>query len=537
MHAAEWTGSQPLSEARPVGVGARAWWAAFVALLGFLCVPFFLVGVPPVQDYPNHLARLYVLAFGAADPSLSAMYTPHWTVIPNLAIDLVGPPLMHLLPVSVVGRILLAASAILPVAGIVLYHRAVFRVRSWWPLASGVVAFNGIFFFGFMNYLYAVGLAFALAACWIAFRPRHPLVTVAGSAAGVVVLFFCHIAGPLLFALLVGTHEAVLLWQSRSREGLVRPAATRLLALFAALLPALVLFAVSPLAGAHGPLTWESPKEKLLYLFTPLATYDPRLTLLSAIVVVPVLALVFFRRPRVDVATAFAFVVIAAAYVVAPHKAIGGSVLEVRLTIVLAFLLVAGIRPALSAYTASAVAFILAALFVVRVTHVASVWDDHRSDLAELRSVIAAVPAGARVLAVTGAYDTPAAYLASEPAGQVPPDMYRVDEHLPAMLVIKRHAFWPQLFTDPSQQPLAVNPAYAAISDSLGELRPAAVLASDDPVATPPAPYLHDWPDRFDYVLVMDAGAMSGAPVRPDRLDLVKATHFAALYRVRPRAS
>jgi hypothetical protein len=36
--------------------------------------------------------------------------------IPNLALDLAGPPLLHILPVHVVGRLLIAA-AILPALG------------------------------------------------------------------------------------------------------------------------------------------------------------------------------------------------------------------------------------------------------------------------------------------------------------------------------------------------------------------------------------------------------------------------------------
>src|SRR5437016_360208 len=90
------------------GGGDRLWWLAAAALVVVLAVPFFLVEVPPVEDYPNHLARIFLLAFGADDPVLSRMYAPEWHLVPNLAIDIVGPPLMHLLPVHVTGRVLLA---------------------------------------------------------------------------------------------------------------------------------------------------------------------------------------------------------------------------------------------------------------------------------------------------------------------------------------------------------------------------------------------------------------------------------------------
>ena len=49
------------------------------------------------------------------------------------------------------------------------------------------------------------------------------------------------------------------------------------------------------------------------------------------------------------------------------------------------------------------------------------------------------------------------------------------------------------------------------------------------------APYLADWQDKFDYVLVLLAGGADDLPrLRPDRLELVDRTDFAALFRVRP---
>jgi hypothetical protein len=68
-------------------------------MLAMLLVPVLLVEVPPLTDYPNHLARCYVLAYGGADPILQQMFTEHWRINPNLGIDLILPPLLHLFPI------------------------------------------------------------------------------------------------------------------------------------------------------------------------------------------------------------------------------------------------------------------------------------------------------------------------------------------------------------------------------------------------------------------------------------------------------
>src|SRR5262249_41386123 len=87
----------------------RDWWLIAAALLLVLVAPFVLVDVPPVLDYPNHLARYFVLAH-PDDPGLSQMYAPNWRILPNLGMDLIGVALLHVTEVHIGGRIVLALS-------------------------------------------------------------------------------------------------------------------------------------------------------------------------------------------------------------------------------------------------------------------------------------------------------------------------------------------------------------------------------------------------------------------------------------------
>jgi hypothetical protein len=95
-----------------------AWPAAVFGLCVVLLAPLLIVDVPPLLDYPNHLARVFVLASLPRDPTLARFYTAHWSIIPNLSLDLAGPPLLHILPVHVVGRLLIAAAVLLPTSPI-----------------------------------------------------------------------------------------------------------------------------------------------------------------------------------------------------------------------------------------------------------------------------------------------------------------------------------------------------------------------------------------------------------------------------------
>src|SRR5258707_11836509 len=84
-----------------------AWWVALIGLCAGLMAPLFVVDVPPVLDYPNHLARAFVLASLPDDTVLARFYAPHWSIIPNLALDLIAPLLIKVLPVHVAGRLLI----------------------------------------------------------------------------------------------------------------------------------------------------------------------------------------------------------------------------------------------------------------------------------------------------------------------------------------------------------------------------------------------------------------------------------------------
>src|ERR1700683_3485584 len=62
--------------------------AFYLVVLGLLAVPIMSVLVPPLADYPNHLARMHILAAYAGSSALQANYVAAWELSPYLAIDL-----------------------------------------------------------------------------------------------------------------------------------------------------------------------------------------------------------------------------------------------------------------------------------------------------------------------------------------------------------------------------------------------------------------------------------------------------------------
>jgi hypothetical protein len=225
-----------------------------------------------------------------------------------------------------------------------------------------------------------------------------------------------------------------------------------------------------------------------------------------------------------------------ALYAACPFVMMGTGFVDARFPIMLGVLVFAGVRPVgLSPKVRVGIAAVLALAFVARTASLGAVWYDHNRDVTDLRRVIAPVPPGARVLVVTVDPQDNPAYWDALPRGRGIPGHFRIEFHLPALLLIEHRAFFPCLFTVPSKQPLVTRPPY----DRLGapECQPPdwqslVVGTSVHPVT--PAPYLRDWQRNYDFVLLLNAGGAGDLRrFLPDRLDLLGAADVAALYRVR----
>ncbi len=505
----------------------RVWWTCLGALCLVLLVPLLLVDVPPLLDYPNHLARMVVLAAAGEDPVLARFYTPHWGVIPDLAIDLIGPVLLPWMPVHVAGRIIIGLVLLLPVVGTVAYSVALLGRRSLWPFGCGLVAYNAALLQGFMNFTAAIGVALLLAATWIRWRETHPVRTLMIAVPGAVVLFFCHLMGLLFFALLIGAHEAAMLLPLRRQPAvLARAACIRLsLGLLVFAMP-VWLYAVSDLSTVEGEADYLSASGKIFQLLIPFVNYALPLDIATAVLVSGGLIVgIATRRLWMPAHSAIAMLLLTVLYLAAPFSFKGTYNLDTRFTVLLGFLLFGGLLPvALPPRIGKAIAMAMLALFAARMAVLGWVWYGHNTDLAELRSVMETVPPGSSVFVTTVTPEEAPDYWDLGPAARRLSNGLRTDPHLPALLLIERRAWWPFLFDNPSQQPVETNQPYRALAARVGAMPAHLALLVPGQV---------DLCD-FDSVLLLQAGGEPNlANWASDRLILVAATDAAALFRVR----
>src|SRR5262249_17059596 len=118
-------------------------------------IPIFAVETLPLHDYPSHLARMYVLLQAGHNAALNQFYEVHWAVMANLAMDLTVPPLARLIgSVELAGKIFVAATMLLLATGTAFLHAAIHRRLTTWPILAALLLYNGILWFGFLNFLF-----------------------------------------------------------------------------------------------------------------------------------------------------------------------------------------------------------------------------------------------------------------------------------------------------------------------------------------------------------------------------------------------
>jgi hypothetical protein len=507
-----------ISNARPALTrsGDRVWWAVLAGLCVVLLAPLLVVDVPPLLDYPNHLARAFVLASLPGDPVLARFYAPHWSIIPNLALDLIAPPLMHVLPVHVVGRLLIAAAVLLPVLGTVAYNTAI--GGRWWSFGVGLVAYNSCLLYGFLNFLIAIGLALLLAAGWLRWREDRPWRAITLAIIGALALFACHLMGLVFFGLLIGGAELFQLY--RVRHARLLPALLRRgLILLLILAGPAVLYAVSGLRQLGGDAEFLPFGEKLLQFVTTFANYSWPLDATTAgfAIGLPMLCLLL-RWGRVPGPAAWAVVLLLITFLAAPYAWKGTYLLDTRLAIMLGFMLFAGFVPAQwPSWFRRFVAGALIILFAARIALLTTAWIAHRTDLADLRAVLAPVRAGQAVyVAETGLREAPT-YWKANPRWRLLSNGVRMDEHLGALILMERRAYWPFEFDMPSQQPIETLEPYRAFAGQVGNLPNRADAAIANVCG-------------FDYVLLMEADAVPDLPAA--RFRLLVRSGFATLYTI-----
>lgn len=520
----------------PVSVRTRslAQTGILIAIL-FLAglIPLFVTPVIPSIDFYNHMARFFAIAHIDASPVLHSNYQTHWSLMPDIAGDIVFPPILRLVPPSIGGHII----AILVLA--VLYGGALYLNRALTGRVSLLVAvlllpllYSYIFNWGFTNFLLGLGLAFWAAGWWFLHRERPGLAIPVGCILALVV-FFAHGVAFVLYGVMILCLEFGIFLNAPSRKWISLARAIPPLAVQAVIpfglfifwkLAAAASYSDAALAavprvlppGASMPAghfrlyrlgTILRVEESHLYWFD-IATFAVQAVLIGFLVWRGRLSIAKPAWPVLGVAILMIAVV--------PSMAFGAWYISDRMPLFAAMFLLSALSLSPLSWTRESriACLMLGVIVCARIGVVAINWHGYGDRYAEFQSVAAKIPAGSRLMGV------------SVGAGHHETGIPRCQMY--AHLAVMQYPLAAPLFSDKSLHPLVLAGALKQAEDRLHMLAP----VPPDEDTTDFNPYMTAAiAAGYQYLLVCNAQLLPH-PI-PENLIVVASTPNFALVRAK----
>ena len=481
------------------------WLLAFlyVALFAVVAWPVLSVTVPPLVDYPNHLARAYILTAWDSTPALQRNYVVNWDLRPNMAFDVLMLPLTQFLSIYDAGRVVILLTLLSILAGTLTLHKVLHGKVGLWPVIAYLFLFNHALFWGFLSYLLTAGFALLAFSGWIYWREKGFVFRILVFSVAALALFLGHLFGLFVYAITVLGYE---IWRTYPNKHDVKAFIREWLVTSAQFILPCILF-----------FYWVVQNRSLDKAFTSYGTLDEKsvalispayfgIPLVDAPIVIFVAMVFVWCRNRKSVLFAPALkipvLLMAVAALVMPHVLSDVWLTDIRLPLILCCLVIAAIRfrpeRARSERTIASLAIFAVAL---RSIFIFEIWQPIGQQFDEFRAAAQSIDEGASVLVVQDRDDVPRGQFAQNNS---------IYWHLGAIGVIERSIFYPHLFTGHTS--VDASPARRIIDTPSGTPISRDVLAesvnAEDTNYTIGQRFSRyiwifwdGWPNTFDYVL------------------------------------
>ena len=412
----------------------------FAILIVLSCVPLLLTSLPPLLDYPNHLARMSLLPSLGADSPLARYLAVRWAPLPNLGMDGVVPFLASVMPLEWAGKLFIALTFVLIAGGTAALHRVLYGRWSSWTLLAFLLLYTRLLLWGFMGYLFGCGLALCAFPAWIALRQRHWLLRVVLGVVFALAIYLSHLLAFGLYAVMVGCYELGEVWRLR------KPPLVALKDLVIGAVPFLPALALMAGNSSTGRIIYANPLRKLDLLFSVFDDYSRPFDVTCFVIAVLAVAFVFWRRwVKLAPPMILPLIGLVAVYLAMPTQLFTAAGVERRIPMVIFLVLIGGSSWG-PGFAARERVFLCgaAAMFAVRLAVIAVIWHNAGRLYAGLMPGFDTLARGG-CLAVGFGKDS--IQVAHEPL-----------THFPALAVLRRADFVTSLFAYPEQQPIKLMP-------------------------------------------------------------------------------
>ncbi|MGH9650765.1 MAG: hypothetical protein ACRD3I_09885, partial [Terriglobales bacterium] len=251
-----------------------------------LVAPVWMVPHLPLVDYPNHLARAFILAH-LDDPGLARYYAADWGLSQYLLMDLVLVALQRIVTIDVAGRLLLSVVLLSLPPAVWFFLRAASPGQE--SLAAWSLLFCHSFFFltGLVNLQLSLALCFVVLGLWLRYVEAPRPSRWALLALSATFLYFTHLMG---FGVALLAAVWLTLRVRRDRPTVAWAAA--------AFLPALLLFVATRSGPSASTVVYGSLARRPIVSLNVIEAYSQPLDYFTFGVVVAAILWAWWKNPE-----------------------------------------------------------------------------------------------------------------------------------------------------------------------------------------------------------------------------------------------
>jgi hypothetical protein len=412
------------------------WYGRISGLLAILLVvPIWAFENPPLVDYPNHLARGYVLYHYDDLPQYRENIEIDYLSAPSVSMDLFMVALQPICEMRLVGKLFLTLTLWLWFGGWHLLGCAIHGRPTWLALGAALVAYHSMFFYGFTNFSFSLGVFVVSLAAWLHGRshwpwPRHLLIVALALAC-----FFSHMAA---FIFLAGSVLAITAWECFRARTISRAAMIDVL-------PVLVPLVFVLRGGGNSGFAWNSLQGKLIGSLSLLRGYNRfvDVAFLAAVGVFVLLLFLWSKRTQAVGSVLFTGLGCIAMFLIGPRVLFGGAPADARFLPVASALIFLSLDLAYPRKKALLLLGVFLALVGFRIGMIAYYWHGIDAELRDQVSLLAKLPEHASVYPIVKIPEQPEEQKLALPTF-----------HAVCYAVIDRQAYVPTLLAVPGHIPM-----------------------------------------------------------------------------------
>ena len=399
-------------------------------------------------------SRVFIVHHYSEIPEYKAMYEVKWRPIPNLAMDLIVPVLLNFVSLKLASKIFLTMIVVLFNIGGHMLGAAVHGSRNWIALTISFFTYNFSFSYGFVNYMFGLGVFFVTLAIWLRFQDAWNWNRILIVSLLVLIAYLSHLSSYVFLG--VAAFVMTLRHSIHARGILIR----HLLGLLPFALPVVALFFY--MHENTAPFEWWHPfiLKKLIGLTYPFISHDIYFDLAISLLFIVVLVVCLAMSRDVNAGLLLVGCVFAIGYFISPMSGgVHSAYLDRRFVVPAVVLLILAFKIPASKTIGS---LLMIGLLMLSIVRTGAVWKFWRGIDRAMEVEVAlqnTIPVGAKVYPI---------FMGDRTAGATA--AYEMNFiHALHYATINRYAFSPTIFSGYEATVLRVKKPYTGYSIILGE--------------------------------------------------------------------